>query len=96
MAGSATQEVEGLWEAVKGVGLASSNFQLHLGSRAINIRAKGVPGQESQPSVLINRGVLCGTMLEHLVRPARCTILQHHWAHTRVALAFEQGGGWRR
>jgi hypothetical protein len=50
------------------MGLASSNFQLHLGSRAINIRAKGVPGQESQPSILINRGVLCGTMLEHLVR----------------------------
>jgi hypothetical protein len=66
--GGRAQEVDGLWEAVKDAGLESSNFQLHLGSRAINIRAKGVPGQPSQPSVLINRGVLCGTILEQLVR----------------------------
>lgn len=50
---------------MKQAGLQSDKFQLHFGERAINIRAKGLGA--SEPSVLINRGALCGVMLDALL-----------------------------
>ena len=54
------QAIDGLWAAVKSVGLESDKFQLHFGDKALNIRAKG----SDEPSVLLNRGALCGAMLQ--------------------------------
>lgn len=52
-----------LWERVKQNGLLVEKFTLHFGNRSIQIRADS-PVLESEPSLLINRAMLCSGLLD--------------------------------